>query len=68
MGDTYSASDRRATELEIAVAILGPLAKEDIEKANKDGKEILNHYLWLLKEIDQFILFGDIYSDPPKLE
>jgi len=67
MGRAYSASDRRATELEIAVSILGPLAKEDIEKANKDGKEILNHYFWLLKEIDNFILFGNVYDDPPKL-
>jgi hypothetical protein len=59
--------ERKARAFELAVSILGPMAKEDIDKANKDGKEVINHYLWLIKAIDQFIFIGDPFSNPPKL-
>jgi hypothetical protein len=66
MGDGFTGAERRTKALEIAVAILGPMEKEDIEKANKNGKEIINHYFWLLKTINEFIDSWDLYFDIEK--
>ena len=58
------AEDRETRALEIAVAILGPMEKKDIEKANKDGKEILDHYLWLQKAISEYLQSEEKYPAP----
>jgi hypothetical protein len=63
-----NSDERRTRALEIAVAILGPMNKSAIDKANKQGVEVIKHYFWLLEAVDKFIFCGDVHSNPPKLE
>jgi len=55
--------ERRTRALEIAVSILGSLAKDKIDEANKNGDNIIRHYLWLVKAIDDFIATRENYNE-----
>lgn len=60
----------RAKALEIAIAILGPIGKEEIEKTNNDGNKVIEQYFWLVKDIRDFILlpgkFDELYFKKPQ--
>ena len=58
--------ERRTKALEIAVSILGPLKKDQIEEADKKGTEIIKHYFWLVKDIDRFIFDRDTFDNLDK--
>jgi hypothetical protein len=58
-----ASDERRTRALEIAVAILGPMEKSEVEKADKQGIEIIKHYSWLLYAIDNFIALPDTFDN-----